>query len=115
MSEQTYTQARARYASDELITVLRDVSRIMESSPQADNKTVFFPNWETPTDELMRDADNGEVFERATEETFRARSIRRAARAIYAEVLDYPAEGGRSVSKQDVAALIHYIADMMEE
>jgi hypothetical protein len=73
---------------------LREVSRRLEADPNADTKTVLFPGWH-------------EEFEGDREEL-----IREAARAILAAGIE-PDEGTH-VSQKAVAALIHYVADMME-
>jgi hypothetical protein len=73
---------------------LREVARRLEADPRASNKTVLFSGWH-------------EEFEGDREEL-----IREAASAIFAKGVE-PDEGTHT-SQQAVAALIHYIADMME-
>lgn len=73
---------------------LREVSRRLEADPRADTKTVLFPGWH-------------EEFEGEREGL-----IKEAASAILARGVE-PDEG-KHVSQRSVAALIHYIADMME-
>jgi hypothetical protein len=73
---------------------LRDIANRLESELNAETKTVLFPGWH-------------EGYEGEYEPL-----IREAASAILASALD-PDEG-TEVSYKAVAALIHYIADMME-
>jgi hypothetical protein len=73
---------------------LREVAKRLEADPDAETKTVLFPGWYT-----------GEA-----EET--ERLIKEAAAAILAGGVE-PDEGTH-ISQKAVAALIHYIADMME-
>jgi len=73
---------------------LREVSRRLEADPRADTKTVLFPGWH-------------EEFEGEREAL-----IREAASAILAQGIE--PDKGTHVPQRAVAALIHYIADMME-
>lgn len=73
---------------------LREVSRRLEADPRGDTKTVLFPGWH-------------EEFEGEREAL-----IREAASAILAA--DIEPDEGTHVSQRSVAALIHYVADMIE-
>jgi hypothetical protein len=73
---------------------LREVARRLEADPRADTKTVLFPGWH-------------EEFEEGREPL-----IKEAASGILAKGIE-PDEGTH-VSQKAVAALIHYVADMME-
>jgi hypothetical protein len=73
---------------------LRDVSNRLTSTPEAENKMVLFPGWHEGYED-----DNEPL-------------IKEAAAAILAKKVE-PDEG-TYVSQRAVAALIHYIADMME-
>jgi hypothetical protein len=69
---------------------LREISRRLEADPNANTKTVLFPGWHEEFEALIREA----------------------ASAILAAGIE-PDEGTQ-VTQHSVAALIHYIADMME-
>jgi hypothetical protein len=73
---------------------LREVSRRLEADPHANNKTVLFPGWHEKLE--------GE----------RESLIKEAASSILAQGIE--PDDGTPVSQRSVAALIHYIADMME-
>jgi hypothetical protein len=73
---------------------LREVSRRLEADPHSDTNMVLFPGWH-------------KEFEGDREEL-----IREVAKAILAQGID-PDEGTH-VQQRAIAALIHYIADMME-
>jgi hypothetical protein len=73
---------------------LRDVAKHLESDPDADEKAVLFPGW--------HEGFGGE----------NAPLIKEAATAILAEGVD--PDQGTYISKKALAALIHYLADMME-
>jgi hypothetical protein len=110
-TEAEYTGERARYASTELIEAGRAVSRALDASPEAERPTVFFPNFPTEPDQ----SEEGRY-----EYEERYARIRRAARAIRAkkreegEATDADVER-HTVSKADLAALLHYVVDMLEE
>ncbi len=82
------------WASDEFVGKLRDLSKELESAPGADAKTALFPGW---------DVEDGE----------QAILIQEAARAVLNEGV--PEDEGTYVSPKAIAALLHYIADMLEE
>jgi hypothetical protein len=73
---------------------LREVSRRLEADPNTDTKMVLFPGWH---EELEGD---------------REALIREAASAILARGIE--PDAGTHISQRAVAALIYYIADMME-
>jgi hypothetical protein len=73
---------------------LRDVSRRLEAEPQSDAKMILFPGWHEEVE--------------GNRETL----VREAASAILAQGIE--PDSGTQVSQCAVAALIHYIADMME-
>jgi hypothetical protein len=73
---------------------LRDIANRLEVAPDIDSKAILFPGWH-------------EDFEGDREQL-----IREAASAILAAGVE-PDEG-KYVSQKAVAALLHYIADMME-
>jgi hypothetical protein len=73
---------------------LRDVAKHLASDSEADTKTVLFPGWHAGFEEE------------------REPLIKEAAAAILAEGIE-PDEG-TYISKRELAALLHYIADMME-
>jgi hypothetical protein len=73
---------------------LRGVARHLEAEQDAEEKTVLFPGWH-------------EGFEEESEPL-----IRSAARAILAEGVG--PDDGTYISKKEMAALLQYIADMME-
>lgn len=77
-----------------IVERLREVARRLEAAPNADTKMILFPGWH-------------EEFEEGREAL-----IKEAAGAILAQGI-VPDEG-TYVSQRSVAALIHYIADMME-
>jgi hypothetical protein len=78
---------------DDFVAELRDISARLEASPSADTHVVRFPGW----DEQLEDPEL---------------QIKRAARAILADGV-LPDEG-TDVSYQELASLVHYIADMIE-
>lgn len=73
---------------------LRDIANRLDAAPDADSKAILFPGWH-------------EDFEGDREQL-----IRQAASAILAAEIE-PDEG-KYVSQKAVAALLHYVADMME-
>lgn len=74
---------------------LRDIANRLEATPDVDSKSILFPGWH------------------ADFEGDREQLIREAASAILAAGVE-PDEG-KYVSQKAMAALLHYIADMMEE
>lgn len=103
MNEMGMTGERARYASAALVDQMRGVANVLENSPEAEEPRVRFPNWAADVDEPT------------AEEAAREDGIRRAAAAILAERTLTGDEDVEPVSKWDLGALIHYIADMLEE
>jgi hypothetical protein len=85
-------QRRGRHYN--VILRLRDIAKRLESEPDAETKTVLFPGWH-------------EGYEEEAEPR-----IKEAARAILASSIS-PDEGTH-VPLKSVAALLHYVADMME-
>lgn len=79
---------------DDVVSKLREIATRLESTPNADNESVLFPGWH-------------EGYEEESEPL-----IKEAARAILASGVE-PDEGTH-VPLKSVAALIHYVADMME-
>jgi len=79
---------------DDVVSKLRDIANRLTSKPNADNEAVLFPGWH-------------EGYEEEREPL-----IKEAAHAILASGIK-PDEGKR-VPLKSVAALIHYLADMME-
>jgi hypothetical protein len=79
---------------DNFVEELRGISARMEATPDAATHLVLFPGWdeEWPEEPEPR--------------------IKRVARAILAEGV--PPDEGTKVSYQELSALIHYLADMME-
>lgn len=77
------------------VDTLRTVSNDLDSNPLAQFKFVLFPGWD-------------KEFEGKQEEL-----VRQAARAILAENIS--PDNGTYVSQKSISALIHYIADMLEE
>lgn len=91
-------EAHAHEAGDYL-ALLRGAAGALESAPHSQERKIFFPNWPTDENEL----DDVRV----------TRAIRRAARAVLARKTE-TGEGGRRVSKQEIAHLLHYLASMLE-
>lgn len=80
-------------ASPEFVAKLRDLSNELRSADEK-GKTVLFPGWDSESD---------------TEESF---LIRRAATAILNP--DLSRDEGSRIPPKALAAILHYIADMME-
>ena len=79
---------------EETVEKLREISKDLDSDPLSEIKKVLFPGWDEEVEneqELL---------------------VKEAAAAILANGIS-PDEGTR-VSQKSLAALIHYIADMME-
>ena len=85
-------QGTRRYYN--VVVRLRDVAKRLDADQDADEKTVLFPGWH------QGDEETNELL------------VRAAAKAILAEGIE-PDEG-TYISKKELAALIQYIADMME-
>lgn len=81
-------------APDSMVERLRDIANRLSAAPNADTETVLFPGWH-------------EGYEEEAEPL-----IKEAAKAILASGIS-PDEGTQ-VSVKSVAALLHYVADMME-
>lgn len=82
---------------------LRQISQELASMPGAEQKTILFPGW---------DSNYPEEPEPLIKKAARAVLAQKVARVILAEGLS-PDEGEK-VSLKEIAALIHYIADMLE-
>jgi hypothetical protein len=82
------------WASNEFVEKLRALSNELGSLPGADTKTILFPGWD------VEDGDQSIL-------------IQDAAHAILNEGV--PFDEGTRISHKAIAALLHYIADMMEE
>ena len=87
------------HEAGDYLALLRGAASALESAPHSHERRIFFPNWPTDENEL----DDVEV----------TRTIRRTARVVLARKTP-TGEGGRRVSKRDVAALIGYLASMLE-
>lgn len=83
-------EAAPTFARSETVGLIRAAARTLNAE---DDGAVFFPNW---------DGSDGE----------QGALIRDAARAAFG---GGGIEGGRHTSKRAVAALIHYLGDMLEE
>jgi hypothetical protein len=82
------------WASDEFVEKLRSLSNELSSTQDADTKKILFPGWDV-------------------EDGAQALLIQEAAEAILN--LGTPPDEGTRVSPKAIAALLHYIADMLEE
>lgn len=90
------------FASDgggDYLAMLRGAADALEAAPRSGERGTFFPNW--PFDE--NDLDRPEV----------TKAIRHVARAVLARKTP-TGEGGRRVSKREIAQLLHYLAAMLE-
>jgi hypothetical protein len=81
-------------STDEIVQSLRDIANRLTATPNPATQTVLFPGWH-------------EGYEEGAEPL-----IKEAARAILASGVS-PDEGTR-IRLTSVAALLHYVADMME-
>lgn len=81
-------------SKDEIVEKLRAISNQLEADPLAQFKFTLFPGWDVEVE------NNQELL------------IKEAARAISADGI-LP-DNGTHVSQKALAAIIHYIADMME-
>jgi hypothetical protein len=97
-TEATRAAATADDGPDYL-ELLRSAADALKGTPGFDERPVFFPNWPFGENEL----DDPEV----------TRAIRRAAWAIIARRTEH-GDGGRRVSKADIAELLIYVASMLE-
>lgn len=79
---------------DKTVEKLREITGQLENDPLAKFKTTLFPGWDAEVE------NNQEVL------------IKEAAGAILAKGIS--PDNGTEVSQEAIAALIHYIADMME-
>jgi hypothetical protein len=80
---------------NENVEILRSVSNNIDSDVLAKFKFVLFPGWDKNIE------DNQEEY------------VREAAKAILAN--NITADEGTYVSRKSLSALIHYVADMLEE
>lgn len=78
----------------DVVEKLRDIAAVLAAIPNADTQTVLFPGWH-------------EGYAEETEP-----QIKEAAKAILASGI--PPDEGTYVALKSVAALLHYVADMME-
>jgi hypothetical protein len=85
---------RSAFASDEAVAQLRDIADVLEAAVGSGERSVFFPNWD--------DSDD------------RTELIREAARTVWASY-DPAGDGGGYTSKRALSALVHHVADMLEE
>ena len=81
------------------LALLRAAADALEAAPNSDTRGTFFPNWPFAENDL----DKPEV----------TKAIRNVARAVLARKT-VAGEGGRRVSKREVAQLLHYLAAMLE-
>lgn len=82
-------------SKDEIIEKLRTISNQLDADLLAKFKNTYFPGWD-----FAFDGEQGCL-------------IREAAKGILAKNISK--DEGTYVSQKSIAALLHYVADMMEE
>jgi hypothetical protein len=96
-AEEVYEPA---YAKAETVAGLRGAANLLEAEPDGGRHGVLFPVWPEREGEPLAEEDR------------RGELIRDAARAILGA---HGREDGMHTSKLALAALVHYVADMLEE